>query len=83
MGKGQGAVNDIIYYLQEMYFGDHYFEVAMLFRNAYFLSVVTNDSEIWSNTLKQDMDKLEALDTQLLRRVFETNSKASRALIML
>ena len=81
--EGQGVVNEIMFYMQETYYGDFQFEVAKIFRNAFLVSVITNNSEIWHNVTNSELLKLEALDAQLIRRLLETNSKTSICIMML
>ena len=36
LSRGQGAINEILFFLSETYYGEYFFEVAKLFREAFF-----------------------------------------------
>ena len=69
--------------LETIYFGDHYFQTVVLLRNAFLVSVLTNNSEIWFNISIRDMQSIESVDYQLISRALSTHSKTSTCLMML
>ena len=46
VNKGNGSVNSIISLLEEISFGDHYFEMAILFRNSMLINSLLFSSEV-------------------------------------
>ena len=83
VAKAQAVINDIILTLESSHLGQYYFEIAKTLRNSLFLSVLLNNSEVWYNVSKADIRSLEAADSQLLKRILETSSKASPCLLLL
>ena len=55
--------------LREVSLGQFYFEIAMLLREAMFLSVLLFNGETWLNITQAEMQELESLDKTLLRRI--------------
>ena len=48
--KGVGKVNEIMGMLQEVSFGPHYFQMAILFRNTILLSSMLCNAEVYGIT---------------------------------
>ena len=46
INKGNGTVNTIISLLEEISFGNHYFEMALLFRNSMLINSLLSSSEV-------------------------------------
>ena len=55
LNKGQGMVNEIMTILEEIWYGKHHFEVAVLLRNALLVSSMLCNAEAWYNTSKYDI----------------------------
>ena len=70
-GKGFGIIERIIEMLQEISFGNNYFEVANLLRHSLFLSSILLNSEAWYNVSPADIEQLEIVDQSLIRRILE------------
>ena len=68
--KGKGRVNSIISLLDEISFGQHYFEMAILFRNSMLINSLLSRSESMYNIEKKHIEKLESCDRDLLVRLF-------------
>ena len=83
VAKGQGIINDIFSILESVYFGDYYFEAAILLRNSLLLSVILHNTEILYNLTNYDIKRLEDLDYQVIRRCLGTTSKCSKAILLL
>ena len=56
--KGTGIMNQIMTKLEEVSFGSHYFEVAILWRSTYLISSLLTNAEAWFNLSKGDVDSL-------------------------
>ena len=64
-----GVISGIMNILREVSLGQFYFEIAMLLREAMFLSVLLFNGETWLNITQAEMQELESLDKTLLRRI--------------
>ena len=69
--KGIGKVNEIMSMLQEVSFGPHYFQMAMLFRSSILLSSILCNAEVLYGVTKSHLEKLEQADRTFFRRLFE------------
>ena len=69
--KGMGKINEIMSMLQEVSFGPHYFQMAMLFRESILLSSMLCCSEVLYGVTKAHIEKLEQADRVFFRRLFE------------
>ena len=70
-GRGTGIVNQIMTKLEEVSFGRYYFQVAVIWRNTYLISSLLTNSEAWFNVSKSDVETLESVDENLLRKILE------------
>jgi hypothetical protein len=64
-------------------FGPYYFFVAVMFRNSMLIHSVLCNSEVWYNLSESNLSQLEAIDENLLRRIFETGSSTPKAMLYL
>ena len=48
--KGVGIVNQVISYLKELSFGEHFFEMAQMFRQSMLLNSILCNSEVLFNS---------------------------------
>ena len=69
--KGVGKVNEIMGMLQEVSFGPHYFQMAILFRNTILLSSMLCNAEVLYGITQAHVEKLEQADRIFFRRLFE------------
>ena len=69
--RGIGIVNKIMEKLNDVCFGRHYFKVAVILRNSNLISSLLTNSEAWYNVTKGDIEMLESVDEDLLRRILE------------
>ena len=81
--KGQGVVNKILSILEETCFGPFFFECAVILRNSLLISSVLTNSEAWYGLTKIDVETLESVDEQLLRRIFEVPFSCPKEMIYL
>ena len=72
--KGMGKTNEIISILQEVSFGPHYFQMAILFRESILLSSMLGSSEVLYGITKTHIEKLEQADRIFFRRLFEVSN---------
>ena len=83
IAKGKGVINEIIFILNNAHFGSYHFQAFMLMRDSLFISVITNQSEVWINTTEKDLTHLETLDANLISRALQSNSKTSKCIMLL
>ena len=81
--KGIGLVNEISAMLVEAMLGKDHFEIAMLTRNAMLVSSLIFNCETWYGLKKKEIEALEKIDEQLLRKILDCPSKTPKYLIYL
>ena len=52
-------------------------------RESLFISVITNQSEVWVNTTEKDLTHLESLNANLICWALQSNSKTSKCIMLL
>jgi hypothetical protein len=72
VNKGMGIVNQIISLLKEISFGEHYFEMAVMFRQSMLINSILCNSEVLYGLNNTHIESLEAVDTHLWRNVFSS-----------
>ena len=70
VNKGVGSVNTIMSLLEEISFGEHYFEMALLFRNSMLINSLLSSSEVLYGIKPKHVQMLESCDRSLLTRLF-------------
>ena len=71
ISKGIGIITEILSLLDMVSLGEHFVEIAVLFRESIFVNGILTNSEIWYDLKKTEVKELEDLDLQLLRGVFQ------------
>ena len=67
--KGLGVANQVFSILKEVHFGNYYFEMAVLFRDSMLVNSILCSVEALYGVKKAHVEKLEAVDRILLRKV--------------
>ena len=80
IAKGQGFVKDILFILENTYFGEHYFQALMLLRNTMVMSILTHNLEISYNLNKSQIMSLDKIDIMILKKSTHDVSKGCLAL---
>ena len=75
--KGLGIINQIMYILKSVFFGNYQFEVALVIRSSLFLSSILLNSEAWVNYSEKNIRSLEQTDEILLSRILDCDSNTS------
>ena len=78
-----GITNQIMSIMEEICFGTYHFQVAVMLRNALFISSVLCNSEAWYKITPEEREKLEQADENLLRRILECPSKTPKEMLYL
>ena len=69
--KGLGKINEILGILQEVSFGPHYFQMALLFRDSILINSMLCSSEALYGITNSHIEKLEQVDRIFFRRLFQ------------
>ena len=69
--------------LSDICFGKYHFQIALLLRNSLFLSSLLTNSEAWYNVLNKDLEELEAVDEDLIRKILETPLSTPKEMLYL
>ena len=77
INKGEGSINSIISLVEEISFGVHYFEMALLFRNSMLINSMLSSSEVLYGIKLKHIEMLESCDRSLLTRLFAVPSSCS------
>ena len=81
--KGIGIKNKVIQMLSNMPGGIFHFEIAVIFRDAYIISSMLSNSEVWYGVTRAEIRLLEQVDEQFVRELFECSSKVATELLYL
>ena len=69
--KGFGIVDQIISMLNDICFGPHVFQVAMVLRSSLFINSILFNSEVWYGITKAEIETLETVDNFLLKKILD------------
>ena len=61
--------------IQDVPLGKYKVKIGLQLRQAMFLNGVLYNSEVWHSPTKEDISKLEVIDHQLMRAIFDAHSK--------
>ena len=75
--RGVGLVNQIISMLREIHFGQYYFEMAILLRNAILVNGMLFSIEALYGLKSKHIDTLESVDKYFFRKIFSAHSKTA------
>ena len=65
-----GKISDIMNILDTISFGVFYFRIFIQLREAFFVNGTTTNAEVWYGLNDSDIQELDALDRELIRRAF-------------
>ena len=69
--------------LDDMCFGPYQFEVASILRESLLINSILSNSEVWYNLSKTEIEQLEQIDEELLRKVLETGRSTPKVMLYL
>ena len=72
--KGVGIVNQIVSMLKEVYFGYHYFEMALLFRSSMLINGILCSIEALYGLTDSHIEQIEQCDKMKMRQLFSSVS---------
>ena len=67
--KGQGACTQVLQILESIFFGNFYFQAAVILRNSLLISTMLFNSEAWYNVTSVEFERLEKIDETCMRKV--------------
>ena len=83
VAKGTGVIIRILTILEGVPFGKFYFKIAMILRESLLVSSMIHNSEAWYNTTNREMDLLETVDLQFLRKVLNAPKSTPKEMLYL
>ena len=83
VGKLIGVSAQIMNILKELSLGKFHFDIALSLRQSIFLPVLLLNSETWFNITKKNIEDLEMMDHNLLRKIMDAPSKTPIAALYL
>lgn len=66
ISKGVGVINQIFNLLENICFGPHFFEIAMLLRDSMLINGTLTNAEIWYNFSNSELEEFKAFDRLFL-----------------
>ena len=69
--------------LEDIHFGELYFQVAIILRNSLLVSSLLCNSEVWFNLTKAELDLLETVDLMLLRSLLGAPKTTPKEMLFL
>ena len=81
--KGTGIIDQIISILDGTVYGPFHFEVALILRSSLLLNGILTNSEAWYGLKIADLEHLEEIDEQLLRKIFEAGAGCPKEMLYL
>ena len=72
---GLGIVTQILLMLDEVSFGEHYFEIGLMLREAMLINGLLFNSEIWYNLSKNNINDLEVIDNLYCENCYRHTAK--------
>ena len=76
VSKGMSYISQIMIILEEVCFGQFYFDTAVLLRESIFINGILSSIEANYGLNVDDIEKLEVLDRILLRKILSAHSKS-------
>ena len=71
ISKGLGIITEILHLLEMVSLGEHFMEIATLFREALFVNAIITNAEIWYGFSLSEIEEFEKLDRLQLRKILQ------------
>ena len=71
ISKGIGKITQIEQLLEMTSLGEHFMEIAILFRETMFINGILTNAEIWYSFSESEVKEFESLDRLLLRKILQ------------
>ena len=83
INKGEGAITNILQILQNIYLGKYHFVAAAALRNSLLISSMLFNCETWYNVPNVEIERLERIDEQCIRRIMKAPHGTPKVLLYL
>ena len=83
MSKGRGIIKKILNILSCIPFGKLFYQIAILLRNSLLVSSVLCNCEAWFNLTKADLNMIESIDLEYLRRILKAPISTPKEILFL
>ena len=83
IAKGKGIVDKILNMVDAIPFGKLYFEIGMVLRNSLLVSSILFNSEAWYNVTNSELDLLETIDVEFLRKLLNAPRGTPKEMLFL
>jgi hypothetical protein len=80
---GIGIISQIMILLDEISFGQYYFEIAVMLRQAMLINSILFNAEVWYGVSDKEVADLEEVDELLLRKILNAHSKTPKEALYL
>ena len=81
--KGRGIIKKILNILSCIPFGKLFYKIAILLRNSLLVSSVLCNSEAWFNLTKADLNMIETIDLEYLRKILKAPISTPKEILFL
>ena len=81
--KAYGIIDQVTAILDNICFGPFQFEVAKILRDSLLINGILTNSEAWYNLTKEEINELQEVDEQLLRKMLETGKCNPKVMLYL
>ena len=71
ISKGIGKISQIEQFLDIVSLGEHFIDIALLFRESMFVNGILTNAEIWYSFSESEVREFESLDRVLLRKILQ------------
>ena len=83
VAKGKGIVDRILTILEAIPFGKFCFEIGIILRNTLLVSSILFNSEAWYAVSKAELDLIETVDVQFMRRLLKAPRSRPKEMLFL
>ena len=83
VGKGKGIVSRILTIMEGIPFGKYYYEVGVIIRNSLLVSSMLCNTEAWYSITQAEIELLETVDTQFLRKLINAPRATPKEVLFL
>ena len=83
ISKGRGIIKKILNILNCIPFGKLFYQIAILLRNSLLVSSVLCNSEAWFSLTKSDLNMIETIDLEFLRKILKAPMSTPKEILFL
>ena len=83
IGKGRGIIKKILNILNSIPFGKLFYQIAILLRDSLLVSSILCNSEAWFNLTNSDLNMIETIDLEFLRKILKAPTSTPKEILYL